>query len=82
MKGTTASPGSERPLALTMPWRGGLLEAVRRADGEHRVADLELARVAQAHRRQVLGVDAQHRDVGHRVGAQHLGRELAPVARA
>ena len=50
------------------------------ADGQHRVAHVDLLRVAQAHGGQALGLDAQHRHVGHRVQAQHLGREFAPVA--
>jgi hypothetical protein len=60
--------------------RRGLLEAVRRADREHRVADLEALRIAEPDHGQILGVDAQHRDVGGRVAAQDLGAELAPVA--
>jgi hypothetical protein len=79
MNGTTDSPGNERPLALTN-LGGDLLQAEGRADGQHAVAHLEAVRVNELNGRQVPGVDAQHRDVGHRVAAQHLGRELAAVA--
>ena len=38
-------PRRPRPVALTIPWRHGLGQAVRVADGEHDVANAELARI-------------------------------------
>ena len=38
-----------------------------------------LRRIADAHRRQVLRLDLDDRDVGALVGADDLGLELAPV---
>jgi len=56
-----------------------VLEAERRADCEHPFTDPGLARVAQRHGGQILGVDAQHCDVGRLVDADHLGGEFALV---
>ena len=65
-----------------MPGGDAVLEAERRADGEHPLSGLQARRVAELHDRQVRGVDLDHRDVGALVGADDLGRELAPVGEA
>jgi len=56
-----------------------LLEAERRADRQHVVADGELRGVAQLHHRQTAGRDAQHRDVGCGIDAEHFRLEFAAV---
>jgi DNA-binding response OmpR family regulator len=60
--------------------RGRLLEAEGRADRQHRIADLQLLHVTQAHDQQASRIDAQHGNVGDGVAAQHLGLEFAPIA--
>ncbi len=58
----------------------GRLEAERRADGDDVLADVELAGLADRRGGQaghVLGLD--HREVGHRVGADDLGRRRGAV---
>jgi hypothetical protein len=70
MNGTKFSCGSERPLALTMP-------AVTVFS---KPKDLELRRVAEAHRRQLTGgLDLEERDVRALVGADQLRLEFALV---
>ena len=80
MNGTTASPGSERPLALTMPCVAVCSKpngAPMASTGSPTCSCFGSPRRTDG---QVLGVDAQHGDVGRRVGAEHLGRVLAAVA--
>src|SRR3989344_5551616 len=77
MKGTRLSSGSERPLALTTPAVTLFSKPKGGADGQHPFAHLQVARAAQAHGGQILGVDLEHGHVGLGVGAQHLGAELA-----
>ena len=62
-----------------MPRRHGLADAEGIADREHAVADLDLVAVGEGDRRQVLGVDLDDGDVGLRVAADDLGRQLAAV---
>ena len=82
MNGTPLSSGSERPLALTTP----AVTVFSRPNGEPIASThsptFRLLRVADRDHRQVLGVDLQHRDVGLRVGAQHLGAVFAAVRAA
>src|SRR5438874_13638380 len=60
--------GIERATLGAHDARGGaVLEAERRADRQHPFPDLEPARVADPHRRQILGGDAQDRDIRFRV---------------
>ncbi|PRD36405.1 UNVERIFIED_CONTAM: hypothetical protein NCL1_08904 [Trichonephila clavipes] len=61
---------------------GRVVEAERRADGQHPLADAQLRGIADLHRRQVGGGDLDQRDVGARVGADDLGLDLAAVAEA
>jgi hypothetical protein len=56
-----------------------VLEAERRTDGDHPFAGPGRCRVAEAHGRQVLRIDAQHGDVGQLVHADNLGLEFALV---
>ena len=72
--------GQRTPLGADDALRRSLLQPVGRADREHRVADLEALRVAEADHGEVFGVDAKHGDVGRGVDAEHLGREFAAVA--
>ncbi|MNI43453.1 hypothetical protein D3C73_977830 [compost metagenome] len=58
---------------------GGVLQAIRRADGQHPFTHLQLIDVAHLDHRQVLGVDLQHGHVGLRVGAQHFRLVFAAV---
>ena len=46
-------------------------EAVRVADRDHELADLEVVGVAELGGHEVAVLDAQHRQVGERVGADH-----------
>ena len=72
-------PRPVRPSAETMPLGHGLADAERVADGEHHVADAQRVGGAEGDRRQVLGVDAQHREVGLGIVADHLGEQLLAV---
>src|SRR5437764_215581 len=75
--------GFERAALGAHDARGGaVLEAERRADRQHPFPDLEPARVADPHRRQILGGDAQDRDIRFRVHAHDLGGVFAPVGEA
>jgi hypothetical protein len=55
------------------------LEAVWRPDRQHPLADLQPRGIADRHRRQTLGLDAQHGDVGCLIETYDHGRELALV---
>src|SRR6516165_9655097 len=55
---------------------GAVLEAERRADGEHPLSGLEARGIAELHDRQIRPIDLDHRDIGALVGADHLGRKL------
>ena len=63
-----------------MPERDGVAEAERIADGQHHVADLQVLRVAERDRRQVVGIGLQYGDVRLRIGAADLRRKAAAVA--
>ena len=78
-EGHVAVVGQRAPLGADHTGRHRVLETKRRADGQHPLAHLQITRIAQFHRRQVLRVDLEHGHVGLRIGAQHLGAELAPV---
>jgi len=69
----------ERAVALTTARRHAVLETERRADGNDPFARAQLRRVADLHRRQVLPVDLEHRDVGLRVHADDLRVVLATI---
>ncbi|MNS85644.1 hypothetical protein D3C72_1195170 [compost metagenome] len=55
------------------------VEAIRGTDGQHPLAHFQVARMAERHDGQVVGVDFQHGDIGLRIRAQHLGAEFAAV---
>ena len=79
MKGTTLSSGSERPLALTTP----AVTVFSKPNGEpiastHSPTFRSLVLPSVTTGRFFASI-LQHRDVGLRVGAEHLGAELAPV---
>ncbi|MNO74942.1 hypothetical protein D3C76_659620 [compost metagenome] len=59
-----------------------MVEAERRADRQHPLADLELVGIAELEGRQVLGLDLQHSHVAARIGADQLGLVLAAVGQA
>jgi len=50
------------------------------ADGQHHVTGAQLVGVAQGDHRQILQLDAQHRQVRLRVGTHHLGARHPAVA--
>ena len=58
---------------------GTALEAERRTDGEYPLADPRIRCSADFHRRQVLAVDLQDRDVAGGIETQHLGLEFPLV---
>ena len=60
--------------------RHRVAEAERIADREHDVADLQVVRVRERHRGQILVIRLQHREVGFRIGAAHVRRQ-APAVR-
>src|SRR6516225_2652021 len=61
---------------------GAVLEAERRADGEHPLSGLQARGIAELHDRQIRAIDLDHRDIGALVGTDHLGGKLAPVGEA
>ncbi len=56
-----------------------ILEAERRADRHHPLADLERGRFADLHDRQVGGVDLQHGNIALRVHTEHARLEFAAI---
>ncbi len=54
-------------------------EVERTADREHGVADLHVLELAEGHRRKVLAVGLEHREVGFRIAAAHGGAHAPPV---
>ena len=59
--------------------RDRLSDAERIADGEHHVADAQRVRRAEADRRKVLRVEAQHREIGLGIDADHFREQLLAV---
>ena len=57
----------------------GLAEAERIADGDHEIADLEILRIAERQRGEVLGFDLHQGHVGAGVAADQLRLEGAAV---
>src|SRR3954453_19002221 len=74
-------PAESPPLGAHDTRRDGEGEpfAQRIADRQHPLADSGVVAIAQRHRRQLGGVDLEHRHVGIRIGADDLGLELAPI---
>ena len=62
-----------RPVALTMPVVTVLLEAERVADRHHRLADLELGRIAQRDHRQPARLDLDQGEIGLGIAPDDLG---------
>ena len=55
-------------------------QAERIAHGDDPLAGLHVGRIAELDvRKRLVGIDLQHRDVGARVGADHLGGKLGAV---
>ena len=71
--------GSERPSADTTPAVTEPGEAVRVADRDDELADAQPGRVAEHGRVQVARVGAQDGEIGQRVGADDVERQLAAV---
>ena len=63
------------PLVTVCPTPNGI------ADGEHKIAHLQLVGIAewQSGELLALGVDLQHGKIGARIGKDDLGFEFAPV---
>ncbi len=57
----------------------GVIEAERRADRQHPLADFQLVGVTQLDGGKVLAIDLQHRNVGTWIGADQLGFHLAAI---
>ena len=57
-----------------------MIEAERRPDRQDPFTDLEIGGASEAHHREVLGVDLEHREVAALVTADDLGDEYAPIA--
>ncbi len=69
-----------RPRAETMPAVTDAAQAEGVADRQHPVADLRLVGIAEGNGRQrLVGADAQHGDVGARVGAQQFRADRGVV---
>ena len=69
-----------RPSALTTPAVTVRVEAERVADRDRELADPQRVRVAERERRQAgRACDLQHREVGVRVVADQVGRQLRAV---
>src|SRR6185437_14754691 len=60
----------------------GFADAVRVANSKHDVSDMQIARVAELHRRQIGRVNFEHRDVRIGVGADDFRREFALIGKA
>ena len=58
----------------------GVLQAERRADGQHPFADFQGVGIADLDRRQVVAFDLEHRHIGQFVHADHLGGTFPLVA--
>ncbi|MNE51946.1 hypothetical protein D3C80_1465990 [compost metagenome] len=59
-----------------------MVEAKRRTDGQHPLADFEFLGVSQFDRRQVLAFNLEQGHVSARVGAHQLGLQLAAIRQA
>jgi hypothetical protein len=62
--------------------RRTVVEAERRADRQHPFAGPHLLRIADAHGRQILRIDLDHRHVAVRIEADDLRRKFAPVGQS
>src|SRR5207302_11007675 len=63
------------------PFGNGLRQAEWASDRNHRIAHLRAGGVRELDRMELIGwhVDVDHRDVGRRIRAEHLGRDLLAV---
>ena len=60
--------------------RHGEAETERVAEGENGLAGAKLGRIAEGNVREIGAFDLDHREIGERIGANHLRLEDAPVA--
>ena len=75
-----AAPGRQRAAERRDDARGDRAgEAVRVADRDHELADAQPFGVAQLGGDEIVRLGPQHREVGVRVGADHVEAQLAPV---
>ena len=62
----------ERPSALIIAGRDGLLKSVRTADRHRDLTDTNLGRVRKTHMVQIRRIDSNHAEIGMRIGPDQL----------